>query len=57
MNRKDKKIKAAIAGVVALLKQQAKDEKIRELNRWVRFGREQIMRNNYLVQRRELWRR
>ena len=49
----DKKIKAAIAGVIMMLKQ---DDKIntnkRKRNHWSSFGRETIMRNRVMTQRR-----
>ncbi|MCK4312839.1 MAG: hypothetical protein KAW88_08910 [Candidatus Cloacimonetes bacterium] len=49
---KSKKLKAAIMGVLYYLQEQEKENN--KSNRWVQLGRELIMRNRYLVQRRTI---
>ena len=48
---KSKKLKAAIAGVIYYLQEKERD-KIKKPNLWVQLGRELIMKNRFLVQRR-----
>jgi hypothetical protein len=50
---KNKKLKAAIAGVLQFLKQEEEQKKTKNTSLWVLSGRKIIMRNNMLVQRRE----
>lgn len=50
---KNKKFKAAIAGVLQFLKQEEEQKKKKQTSQWVLSGRKIIMRNNELVQRRE----
>ncbi|MCF7792965.1 MAG: hypothetical protein K9N09_03550 [Candidatus Cloacimonetes bacterium] len=49
----DKKLKAAIAGVLQFLQQEKEQSKKKKTNQWVLSGRKMIMKNNQLVQRRE----
>ncbi len=51
MNKKDKKKKAAVAAVLAYL-DKTKEQK--HENRWVKLGRVIIMRNNIMVQTKNL---
>jgi len=51
---KSKKLKAAIMGVLYFLQERGKNNNNRKTNHWVRLGRELIMRNRYLVQRRTI---
>lgn len=51
---KSKKLKAAIMGVLYFLQEQEKENNNKKTNHWVRLGRELIMRNRYLVQRRTI---
>ncbi|MCD4817653.1 MAG: hypothetical protein K8S23_03050 [Candidatus Cloacimonetes bacterium] len=49
----EKKIKAAIAGVIMMLKQNDNiSPKKQKRNHWSKFGRETIMRNRVMTQRR-----
>ncbi len=48
----DKKIKAAIVGVIQYLQEKENNKKAENL--WARSGREIIMQNNIMVQRRGL---
>lgn len=48
-----KKRKAAVCAVMYLLGEENNKVKKKKHNRWVRFGREQIMKNNVNVQLRE----
>jgi len=49
----ENKIKAAIAGVIMMLKQDnVVSTKKRKRNHWSSFGRETIMRNRVMTQRR-----
>ncbi|MDP8268036.1 MAG: hypothetical protein P9L97_04845 [Candidatus Tenebribacter davisii] len=50
---KQKKLKAAIMGVLYYLKQQ-EEESAKPVNGWARAGREEIMRNSLIVQFRGL---
>ncbi len=49
---KDKKLRAAIAGVLNLLSEEAHTKK--QKNRWVQEGRKLMMQNQVLVQRKEM---
>lgn len=51
MKNKQKKLKAAIMGVLYYLQQQ-KEENSELENNWVQSGREIIMQNRMMVQRR-----
>ena len=48
----NRKLRAAIAGVMQFLKQEEDNNKQGE-NQWVKAGRKLIMHNRILVQRRE----
>jgi hypothetical protein len=48
---KSNKLKAAIAGVLYYLQEKEK-ENMKKPNLWVQLGRELIMKNRFLVQRR-----
>jgi len=48
----NKKLRAAIAGVMQFLKQEKENNKP-HTNQWVMAGRKLIMQNRILVQRRE----
>lgn len=48
----NRKLQAAIAGVMQSLKQE-EDNKKQNQNQWVMAGRKLIMRNRIIVQRRE----
>ncbi|MDP8314438.1 MAG: hypothetical protein RAP70_05110 [Candidatus Celaenobacter antarcticus] len=50
---KNKKLRAAIAGVLQFLTQEEENNK-QGKNQWVMAGRKMIMHNRILVQRREL---
>lgn len=50
---RNKKFKAAIAGVLQFLKQEEEQKKKKSQNQWVLSGRKIIMNNRMLVQRRE----
>ncbi|HPR18095.1 MAG TPA: hypothetical protein PLD62_07605 [Candidatus Cloacimonadota bacterium] len=50
---KEKKLQAAIAGVLQFLEREEEQKKKKQTNQWVLSGRKIIMRNNQLVQRRE----
>ncbi len=49
---KNKKIKAAIAGVLQFLKQEEEQSRQKRNNQWVLSGRKMIMRDREYVQRR-----
>jgi hypothetical protein len=51
--KENKKLKAAIIGVIHYLQETANENNNNKTNRWVHLGRELIMRNRYLVQRRD----
>jgi len=53
---KEKKIKAAITGVIYYL-QELEEKNKKQINYWSKVGREIIMRNNILVQRRSFKRK
>lgn len=48
----NRKLRAAIAGVMQFLKQE-EDSKKQDKNQWVMAGRKLIMHNRIMVQRRE----
>ena len=50
--KNNKKLKAAISGVLHFLKQEEEQKKKKKINQWVLSGRKIIMRNRELVQRR-----
>ena len=53
MKRTDKKLKAAIMGVLYYLQEQdAEEDKSKQKNQWVLSGRKIIMRNREYVQRK-----
>lgn len=54
MKEKNKKLKAAIAGVLQFIKQEEEQNKMRRQNQWMLSGRKLIMRNREYVQRRGL---
>ncbi len=49
---KKKKLKAALTGVIYYLLEKERELNLTQTNHWVRSGREIIMRNRMLVQRR-----
>ena len=49
--KNSKKLKAAIAGVIYYLQEKERDE-VKKQNLWVQLGRESIMKNRFLVQRK-----
>ena len=50
----DKKIKAAIAGVIAFRNEEAEFQEKMEKNIWGKAGRRRIMESNYHVQKRRV---
>jgi len=56
LKEKNKKLKAAIMGVLYYLQQLEEENKSKSENQWVLSGRKVIMRNNEMVQRRGLTR-
>ena len=46
----NKKLRAAIMGVVYYLQEEEKERAKKKINRWSRFGRETIMKNRMQVQ-------
>jgi len=50
---KNKKLRAAIAGVIQFLKQEEENNNKKKNNHWVMAGRKLIMHNRMLVQRRD----
>jgi len=49
---KKKKLKAALVGVIYYLLEKERELNLTQSSHWVRSGREIIMRNRMLVQRR-----
>ena len=47
----NKKLQAAITGVIYYLQEEDKERSKKKVNRWSRFGRETIMKNRMQVQR------
>ncbi|MDP8202022.1 MAG: hypothetical protein P9M11_07760 [Candidatus Tenebribacter burtonii] len=56
MKNKSKKLKAAIMGILYYLQEQKEENNSKPKNNWVRSGREIIMKNRMMVQRRGLTR-
>lgn len=56
MKDKNKKLKAAIMGVLYYLQQQEDEHNSKSENQWALSGRKVIMRNREMVQRRGLQR-
>ncbi len=52
MKEKNKKLKAAIMGVLYYLQQQEEENNSKSENQWALSGRKVIMRNREMVQRR-----
>lgn len=52
----NKKLKAALAGVLQYLKQEEERYKQKKTNQWVLSGRKIMMKNNEYVQRRGMTR-
>jgi len=50
---KNKKLRAAIAGVIQFLRQEEENNNKQNTNQWVSAGRKTIMHNQMLVQRRD----
>jgi hypothetical protein len=51
--KKNKKLQAAIAGVIQFLMQDEENNNNKKNNHWVMSGRKIIMHNRMLVQRRD----
>jgi len=49
---KEKKLRAAIAGILNLLKEDERSKK--QKNQWIQEGRKLMMQNQVLVQRKEM---